>query len=408
MLPLVHQQPALDARQGARPSSSRRAQRSVGGAQFRHQATRRASSTRGGGEGVVLGHRASSASSFLGMKNGDLEQPPRVSNDEALLTMIHQLRSALSTAQLESAELAEANQELRTRLALLEAGMPALDATEPEPEPEPVLVSRSASTEAPWPGPELEAARDRIAALEAAARSATAATPEPGPQLVETAANTMEPWLGPALAAANERIAVLEKTVAMEHEAQAKMREAHKVEVRRFEANLYDCDTRIAQLQAALKDAGKEAEEAAARDLRIIQGLEREKNAALVRAKEAEDELARLREGQGASVRQQMVKESIESVKIGIIAPKVTITFGGNGSVSAAPALPRDELQRVLETEVLPKFVRVLTNENPDAPPELVEPSASATPVGQSKWLHEHITAMRGAIEAQLTGVFSS
>ena len=69
---------------------------------------------------------------------------------------------------------------------------------------------------------------------------------------------------------------------------------------------------------------------------------------------------------------------------------------------------PRDELQRVLETEVLPKFVRVLTNENPDAPPELVEPSASATPVGQSKWLHEHITAMRGAIEAQLTGVFSS
>ena len=41
-------------------------------------------------------------------------------------------------------------------------------------------------------------------------------------------------------------------------------------------------------------------------------------------------------------------------------------------------------------------------------PQELVEPSASATPVGQSKWLHEHITAMRGAIEAQLTGVFSS
>jgi hypothetical protein len=216
--------------------------------------------------------------------------------------------------------------------------------------------------------------------------------------------------LGPALAAANERIAVLESTVTSERETQAKLRETHKVWRDAHVSELEDATRRVAELEALLETCQHEAEIAATRDLRIIGALDGEKNAATCRAKEAEDELARLTKAQLRAQKQQAVAQSIESVKIGIIAPKVSITFSGGGGVSAAPRLPREDLQRVLETEVLPKFVRILTDETPNGPAaqlELVDPANATVSPGQNKWLQEHITLMRGAIEAQLSGVFT-
>jgi hypothetical protein len=402
--------------QGSRGNSAR----SVGGGQYR--ALRGSGGGRRGepDAGVVLGHRASSAGSFLGMRGGvpDATQLPRyypdTAGDEAMLTLMHQLRSELASSRAECSDLAESNHELRARLALLEVGgMPTVP--EPEPEPEPARAVRTAdaggNTDEPWPGDALREALQRVADLEAALEARNRAPTPPGTVFAEAGCQTVEPWLGPALAAANERIAALESTVASERETQVKLRETHKVWRDAHVAELEDAQQRVAELEALLEAARREAEEASARDLRIIGGLEGEKNTALLRAKEAEDELARLTKAQVRAQKQQAVAQSIESVKIGIIAPKVSITFSGGGGVSAAPGMPRDELQRVLETEVLPKFVRILTDDTPNAPAgqlELVDPANSSIPPGQNKWLQEHITLMRGAIEAQLGSVFAA
>lgn len=402
-----------------RPGSRGSSARSVGGAQYRLRSGARR--TTDPDAGVVLGHRASSAGSFLGMRGGvpDAMQPPRyypdTAGDEAMLTLMHQLRSELAAARAECADLAENNHELRTRLALLEAGSTrGVEEPEPEsepnPDPSPVMVCVGGNTTEPWPGDALEVALQRVAELEAALQTRTR-TPTPTEStVVEAGCNTVEPWLGPALAAANERIAALESTVVSERETQTKLRETHKVWRDAHVAELEEANVRISELDMLLVDSQQKAESAAARDLRIIGNLEGEKNAAMLRAKEAEDELARLTKAHLRAQKQQAVAQSIESVKIGIIAPKVSITFSGGGGVSAAPRLPREDLQRVLETEVLPKFVRILTDETPDASAgqlDLVDPASTTTPPGQNKWLQEHITLMRGAIEAQLGGVFT-
>ena len=401
-----------------RPGSSHRHQKSVGGGQYR--ARQHGGNARRGQEdtGVILGHRASSAGSFLGLRGGvpdEVGAPPRyypdTAGDEAMLTLMHQLRSQLATARAESADLAEANQELRARLALLEAG--GAVPLEPEPEPEPKTTCEAGgNTTEPWPGGALAAALVRIAELEAAANRPVARTPSPTQSVAvaEAGCQTVEPWLGPALAAANEQIRALESTVNSERETQIKLRETHKVWRDAHVAELEETNDRVLELEALLAASRKETEEEANRSLRLIAGLEGVKNTALLRAREAEDELARLTKAQMRAQKQQMVAQSIESVKIGIIAPKVSITFSGGGSVSASPGMPREELQRVLETEVLPKFVRILTDDSPGVTAEelaLVDPASSAIPPGQNKWLHEHITLMRGAIEAQLGGVFS-
>ena len=286
--------------------------------------------------GVVLGHRASSAGSFLGMRGGvpDATQLPRyypdTAGDEAMLTLMHQLRSELASARAECADLAESNHELRNRLALLETGtVPAAQQPEPEPEPEPgpspAMVCVGGNTDEPWPGDALAAALRRIAELEARTRTPT---PTPaGVSVAEVGCNTVESWLGPALAAANERIAALESTVTIERETQLKLRETHKVWRDAHVAELEEATRRVSELEGLVETSQREAEAAAARDLRIIGGLEGEKNAALLRAREAEDELARLTKAQLRAQKQQAVAQSIESVKIGIIAPKVSITF---------------------------------------------------------------------------------
>ena len=415
----VHALPGGYGNSRHRPTSrgSGSSARSVGGGQYRlRSGVRRAAEP---DAGVVLGHRASSAGSFLGMRGGlpDSTQLPRyypdTAGDEAMLTLMHQLRSELATARAECADLAESNHELRARLALLETGtVPTAQEPEPEPEPAPAPTTTcvGGNTDVPWPGDRLEAALQRIADLEAGLEVRDR-TPTPTRVLVaEASCNTVEPWLGPALSAANERIAALESTVASERETQAKLRETHKVWRDAHVAELEEASRRIAELEALLENSRHEAEVAAARDLRIIGTLDAEKSAAMCRAKEAEDELARLTKAQLRAQKQQAVAQSIESIKIGIIAPKVSITFSGGGSVSAAPRLPRDDLQRVLETEILPKFVRILTDETPDAPAdqlELVDPANATVSPGQNKWLQEHITLMRGAIEAQLGGVFT-
>ena len=400
---------------GRRPGSSHQQARTVGGGQYR--ARQNTDRRRGGQEdtGVILGHRASIAGSFLGLRGGVPDNaglPPRyypdTAGDEAMLTLMHQLRSELATARAKSADLAETNQELRARLALLEVGGAVPLELEPEPEPKATCEAGGNTTE-PWPGDALEAALARIAELEARPVVRTP-TPTVGVAVAETGCQTVEPWLGPALAAANEQIRALESTVNSERETQIKLRETHKVWRDAHVAELEETNDRVLELKALLAESRKQTEKEASRSLRLMAGLEGEKNAALLRAREAEDELARLTKAGMRAQKQQAVAQSIESVKIGIIAPKVSITFSGGGAVSAAPGMPREELQRVLETEVLPKFVRILTDESPGHSEDelaLVDPASSAIPPGQNKWLHEHITLMRGAIEAQLSGVFS-
>jgi predicted nucleic acid-binding Zn-ribbon protein len=96
---------------------------------------------------------------------------------------------------------------------------------------------------------------------------------------------------------------------------------------------------------------------------------------------------------------------AIRNVKVGVVAPSVTINFNtGAGGVKAMPSMPSDEIERCLQEEILPKFLRVFTENNEDVGlAQLVDIAKVAAPA-QCEWLVTHLDEMKGAVEHALAG----
>eukprot|EP01050_Picozoa_sp_SAG11_P016334 SAG11_NODE_2217_length_3678_cov_5.306510_4_plen_111_part_00 len=66
---------------------------------------------------------------------------------------------------------------------------------------------------------------------------------------------------------------------------------------------------------------------------------------------------------------------AMETIKIAVIAPTVEIQFGAGGTVAAVPTVPRDQLVKLLEEDILPTYARLFTERcpQPKMPPALLQ-----------------------------------
>jgi hypothetical protein len=406
----------------------------VGGAQYRHRASpelgggggrvhgggaggRQRSHSSGGGGGVVLGHQhsGSGARSFLGARGAGMGAKAGVQGlplpagtldplgDEALLGHLMQLRRELNASRSESIELSQQHTEAMKQCAYLQAKLDARGQPVP-PTPAPATTAAL---------PRVDFASQTEPQLEPEPEVELEPEPEPA-QLwsfrTETSAQTQEAW--PDTGRAAEQIAALQTQLATAREvaAAAAAAAARAAEAAAPPGEVESLRSLVAELRARCAEVEAAAAQAAERDLRIISRLEGEKSRALVLAREFEAECEDLRR-QAEVLRQQNLLKSLESIKIGVVSPKVTIKLSnhsGAETLDAVAAMPREQLQEVLTAEVLPRFVRILTESNcGEAGMDMVDPVSASRPPAESPWLQNHITQLRSAIVDNLGQVFA-
>mmetsp|Transcript_67808 Transcript_67808/g.180574 ORF Transcript_67808/g.180574 Transcript_67808/m.180574 type:complete len:745 (+) Transcript_67808:80-2314(+) len=234
-----------------------------------------------------------------------------------------------------------------------------------------------------------------------------------------------------------EELAALKRKLDETTAAAAKQRRELQGELERAKHGLTEATARAEKLQAQAKEdraallaAKKELEEmrkrmeaaesAAAKAKSQLDELtqkcaklESSERKALAAQKTAEQTAANLQtslkavEAELAKIvrrdRADRIQNSIQqSVKLQVLAPKVSVAIGGAGVVEVEGAPAETRIRAVMMDEVLPKFVRVFAADNTN--PEIQGVGSSAAPV--ETYVQRVMAEMVNSIEEKLQGVF--
>jgi hypothetical protein len=95
--------------------------------------------------------------------------------------------------------------------------------------------------------------------------------------------------------------------------------------------------------------------------------------------------------------------ESVNTLRVAVVAPNVTVNVNGAAARSFSKAkVPMDRITRCIDDEVMPRFVRVFTEDTEDRSlAELVDIGQKRAPT-ECKWLMQHTKDIRGAVEKAL------
>lgn len=96
--------------------------------------------------------------------------------------------------------------------------------------------------------------------------------------------------------------------------------------------------------------------------------------------------------------------ESINNLRVAVVAPNVTVNVNGAAARSFSKAkVPSDRITRCIDEEVMPRFVRVFTEDTADRSlAELVQIGEKKAPT-ECQWLMQHTKDIRGAVEKALS-----
>ena len=101
------------------------------------------------------------------------------------------------------------------------------------------------------------------------------------------------------------------------------------------------------------------------------------------------------------------LENAVDSVKLCVIAPRLTVSFEGGTKVKGVPTIPREQLNAMLNDDLLPRFARIFsdrTTENSDED-ELLQ---MASPESQSVWLRERMETLKTSVTEQIEGLFGN
>ena len=96
--------------------------------------------------------------------------------------------------------------------------------------------------------------------------------------------------------------------------------------------------------------------------------------------------------------------ESVNTLRLAVVAPNVTVNVNGAAARSFSKAkVSSDRITQCLDEEVMPRFVRVFTEDTEDRSlAELVDIGHKRAPT-ECKWLMQHTKDIRGAVEKALS-----
>lgn len=82
-----------------------------------------------------------------------------------------------------------------------------------------------------------------------------------------------------------------------------------------------------------------------------------------------------------------------ENVKLMVVAPRISLSFGGAGKVDATPSLPREQLAALLQDDLLPTYARILSKRTAktDEEREAVESDDPATSIAFFRHLYPEL-----------------
>ena len=226
---------------------------------------------------------------------------------------------------------------------------------------------------------------DRAVAAQAGAKDAGCdASPSFWQDMLAKQTQTQESWPDDELRYLREKIMRLEELLRQAADADLlrkrlrESRQANEVLKNKLEDMTDERDAAETKLARAENTIGK-------RDRRI---------------RELEAQLIALEEEWKAKL-----SNAMDSVKLCVIAPRLKISFEGGTTVVGVPTIPRDQLLRLLNDDLLPRFSRIFSDRTTECEgeKELLEYSS---PESQSVWLKEHLDALRDTVTQQIEALF--
>lgn len=94
-----------------------------------------------------------------------------------------------------------------------------------------------------------------------------------------------------------------------------------------------------------------------------------------------------------------------ENIKLMVVAPRISISFGGAGQIDATPAMPREQLQALLQDDLLPRYSRILSERTATNDGER-EALASVDPA-ETPYVKDHLERMQKMVKAQIEKLFA-
>ena len=161
--------------------------------------------------------------------------------------------------------------------------------------------------------------------------------------------------------------------------------EAERKKSARLEADLDEADERMDELEAELEE------------------MKRLKQVAYKKLDETERTSKRVQAASKSQFTERLM-ESVNSVRVAVIAPSVNVNVNGAAARSLSKAkVSSDRITRCIDEEIMPRFVRVFTEDTEDRSlAELVEIGRKRAPT-ECKWLMQHTKDIRGAVEKVLS-----
>ena len=135
----------------------------------------------------------------------------------------------------------------------------------------------------------------------------------------------------------------------------------------------------------------------------ILTGLQKAESTIVrrdMRIIELEEELRALDE-----MWSQRLANAVDDVNLCVIAPRMQISFEGGSKVSGVPTIPRDQLQRMLDDDLLPRFARIFSNRTTECEEE-TQLLKMQSPETQSPWLRDRLDALKTSVTEQIEALF--
>lgn len=145
-----------------------------------------------------------------------------------------------------------------------------------------------------------------------------------------------------------------------------------------------------------------------------VEELTDDRNLILNRLKTAESTIVR-RDARIIELEQELLaldelwtkrlEQAVDGVKLCVIAPQLKISFEGGTKVTGVPTIPREQLQRMLNDDLLPRFARIFSNRTTECKEE-TELLQMRSPESQSVWLRERMDALKTSVTEHIEALF--
>ena len=101
------------------------------------------------------------------------------------------------------------------------------------------------------------------------------------------------------------------------------------------------------------------------------------------------------------------LENAVDSVKLCVIAPRLTVSFEGGTKVKGVPTIPREQLNAMLNDDLLPRFARIFSDRT-TVNEEEGKLMTMASPESQSVWLRERMETLKTTVTEQIEGLFGN